>query len=241
MPEIKTYKDCKVTVLHQTPNPGRLVLAAVQLTQKQLDINECTKEASDFLCKFLLDADHLSVIEHAGMSFLLENVSRSLLAQLTRHRIGSFTAASQHYQDYRNYPCIISPELTEPQNMHFYDSLDTSVDAYIYAIDELNVPPEEARQLLSNAASVSIIWTVNARSLVNFFQQRLCHRNTLEMRYFARRIYAAAYKWWINLFGYVGPECFRDGQCMQGKMACQTGKFPDIQDLEDFTAQGFNP
>ena len=40
---------------------------------------------------------HLSVTEHASFTFAVEGVSRALLAQLTRHRLASFSVQSQRY------------------------------------------------------------------------------------------------------------------------------------------------
>ena len=37
---------------------------------------------------------HESVLEHVSFTFLIEGVSRVLLAQLTRHRIASFSRAT---------------------------------------------------------------------------------------------------------------------------------------------------
>lgn len=44
-----------------------------------------------------LDGGHESVIEHAVFTFVLEGISRVTLAQLTRHRLASFSASSQRY------------------------------------------------------------------------------------------------------------------------------------------------
>ena len=40
---------------------------------------------------------HESVLEHASFTFEIDGVSRVLLAQLTRHRIASFSVVSQRY------------------------------------------------------------------------------------------------------------------------------------------------
>ena len=45
--------------------------------------------------KGALRRGHQSVAEHATFTFLIEGVSRALLAQLTRHRIASFSVQSQ--------------------------------------------------------------------------------------------------------------------------------------------------
>lgn len=44
-----------------------------------------------------MNMGHESVIEHASFTFLVEGVSRVLLAQLTRHRLASYSVESQRY------------------------------------------------------------------------------------------------------------------------------------------------
>ena len=46
----------------------------------------------------IMTSKHLSVIEHSSMTFAVKNVSRTLLAQYSRHRIGvSLSVQSQRY------------------------------------------------------------------------------------------------------------------------------------------------
>ncbi|MGI6215611.1 MAG: FAD-dependent thymidylate synthase, partial [Christensenellales bacterium] len=54
------------------------------------------KDQTAFL-KGVIASGHLSVIEHISFTFGVEGVSRVLLAQLTRHRIASFSVQSQRY------------------------------------------------------------------------------------------------------------------------------------------------
>ena len=53
---------------------------------------------------------HESVIEHASFTFKIEGVSRALLAQLTRHRIASFSVMSQRYVDHTDRFDYVVPE-----------------------------------------------------------------------------------------------------------------------------------
>lgn len=40
---------------------------------------------------------HESIAEHANFTFVIKGVSRVLLAQLTRHRVASYSVESQRY------------------------------------------------------------------------------------------------------------------------------------------------
>ena len=50
--------------------------------------------------KGCIKSGHHSVLEHASFTFRITGVSRSLLAQLTRHRLASFSVQSQRYCSY---------------------------------------------------------------------------------------------------------------------------------------------
>ena len=78
--------------------------------------------------------------------------------------------------------------------------------------------PEEARQVLPNAKAVNILWTINARSLINFLNLRLCKRNTKEMLTFANRVHELCNSWYYDLFSLIGPDCKIRDKCTQGHM-----------------------
>ena len=80
---------------------------------------------------------------------------------------------------------------------------------------------EEARMLLPMSAGVNVVVTMNARSLINFLQLRLCRRNAQEMQMLAASMYTMCYDWFPELFSMIGPYCFmHNGRCNQGKMSC---------------------
>ena len=54
------------------------------------------KDQSRFL-RGVIASGHHSVLEHVSFTFGISGVSRALLAQITRHRIASFSVQSQRY------------------------------------------------------------------------------------------------------------------------------------------------
>lgn len=211
--KVLTYNDQKITVLRETKFPVILIGEAVSLTTGKSIKNH------NKTIKFLLTANHTSLFEHCSMTLFIENVSRSFLAQITRHRMSSFTSGSQHYQDYQDYPAVISPNLSNSQLEGVHLDCDSACASYIQELDE-GIPREEARQVLPNAMAVNILWTINARSLINFLNLRMCKRNTKEMLIFAHKIHALCCNWFPELFEFVGPDCFMT-KCRQGAMSCQ--------------------
>ena len=196
------------------------MLAAVKLTQHtQIPPGLIDGDMPDLagILKFLLKAEHTSVLEHIFWTVYIENVSRSFLAQITRHRVGSFTSASQHYSDYREMPFILDESLVDDSYMK--GSLRHALESYKAMVDA-GTPKEEARQGLPNAAAVNLIWTVNARSLYNFLEQRHCKRNVKEMRIFATKLLKTLSPTWPAFFNMCGAYCLSRGKCNQGRMTC---------------------
>lgn len=210
-----TYNDLKIEIIQNTPYPAYLTAKACALTQKQ-DISEINAAADHTkLIKYLFTANHTSPFEHSIITFLISSISRSFLAQITRHRMGSFTSASQHYQKYDTYPNILDPKMIDLDGVKQF--LDQADEMYSHLI-ACAAPKEEARQVLPNAKAVNILWTVNARSLINFFNQRMCWRNVREMRMFAEKLLLVCIDWFPDLFVWVGPDCVTHGKCTQGYM-----------------------
>ena len=93
--------DLKVELLRYTPEPEEIVAMGAKLCYTSSDLDELKegiqkKDQGPFVNK-LLSMGHLSPVEHASFTFGIEGVSRSLLAQITRHRIASFSVKSQRY------------------------------------------------------------------------------------------------------------------------------------------------
>lgn len=216
MSSIKTYEDSEITLINFTKNPNTVIQLASDITQKNLSDELMLRPAKPALVKFLFESNHHSLFEHCDMTLLITGVSRSFLAQITRHRLASYTAASQHYQNYGGYDHVISSRSAEQRD--FIDALELSDFYYTRFVKESGLPPEEARQILPNSKAVNILWTINARSLINFLNLRLCKRNVEEMYIFAKKLHNIAEHWWPELFELVGPDCKKFRACTQGKM-----------------------
>lgn len=82
--------------------------------------------------KRLRSMGHMSPFEHVSFTFAVSGVSRSLLAQITRHRIASFSVQSQRYVDMNN-PEFVIPDAIQ-NNPHalkvFNDLTDHAARAY---------------------------------------------------------------------------------------------------------------
>lgn len=213
---ISTYDKVQVTLVRWTHTPNELInLAAQHCMKKPEDINTLGSTAS--LATFLLQADHGNPFEHVSFTFQINNLSRSGMTQLIRHRIASYTFTSQHYQDYSDYPFIIHPRHAEHEEWEM--AFMACMQAYNLLMRK-GVPKEEARQVLPNAMGTGCVMTINARSLVNFLRLRLCKRNCAEIIQLAKCMKSLADRQFPELFLQVHTMCVMDGKCNQGAMSC---------------------
>lgn len=219
--KIQTYNDMKLLVIDKTPISAEIFRFACDLTMKKAD-DISNKKVGAKLVRQLINGEHTSIFEHSSITFLARGISRSLLAQITRQRTFSFTSASQHYQDYRNYPMSLRPGWNTRQGspMLYKAALEHCLDCYIQLIAN-GEPPEEARQVLPNACTVNLLITANPRAIMKFLRDRLCDRNTQEMQVFAHKLQKICETWIPELFPFTGPPCYMDGLCNQGKMSCK--------------------
>ena len=79
---------------------------------------------------------------------------------------------------------------------------------------------EDARYVLPNACDTKLIFTMNARSLFNFFRHRCCNRAQWEIRRLAEEMFRLVYAVAPTVFEGAGPACVREGRCPEGKMSC---------------------
>jgi len=195
----------QVTLLSCTANGDNLAAVAAAVCY--------ASEPNLSVLKKTIDSGHESVIEHVSFTFKIEGVSRSLLAQLTRHRIASFSVESQRYVDMRNVQYVVPESIKKnPVCLKLWKNLmDEISDAYSAFVDA-GIPKEDARSVLPNAACTSIVLTMNARELRHFFSLRCCNRAQWEIRRLADEMLKICRERCPVLFASAGPGCV-SGHC----------------------------
>ena len=128
-----------VRLIAHTPEPEKVVAAAAKLCYSDAHITDLLdgldEEKTARFLTMLSDLGHASPIEHASFTFGIEGVSRTLLAQITRHRIASFSVQSQRYVRLDDFRYVIPPEIeaipvrTLPYKKHSTDSISPDVKA----------------------------------------------------------------------------------------------------------------
>ena len=233
MPEVTP----NVKLIRYTPAPEELVAMAGKLCYSAADLDDlgegvAERDQTKYLSR-LSEMGHYSTFEHASFTFGIEGVSRSLLAQITRHRIASFSVQSQRYvgqsgEDGIDY--ILPPEIEKLGDEYvkrFADQMDMMDKWYREWLELLGEGgKEDARFVLPNAAATRMVVTMNARELNHFFALRCCNRAQWEIRDVAWQMLKLAHEAAPALFDECGPECLR-GRCPEGKMCC--GRMDEVR------------
>ena len=132
-----------VQLIAHTNDPEKTVAAAAKLCYSDAHIETLLEgltpdKTAAFLQK-LADVGHASPIEHASFTFGIEGVSRTFLAQVTRHRIGSFSVQSQRYVRLEDFRYVIPPEIEAiPEaKAKFIDAMNTDAQKYLDLVQTL--------------------------------------------------------------------------------------------------------
>jgi len=211
----------EVELIAHTPEPDIIAAAAALLTHSSSDFEDLKKEDEDKLRKVLravIDMGHTSVVEHAYFTFAISGVSRALTHQLVRHRIASYSQQSQRYVEQEmNY--IIPPSIKKNFKEEYEEMMKKIWDFYEKLKE--HVPVEDARYVLPNAACSRIVVSMNARSLLNFFELRCCLHAQWEIRKLAWKMLKLVRKVAPTIFEKAGPPCKTKHICPMNKKSCR--------------------
>jgi len=213
-----------VKLIGHTPNPEKIPAMAAKLTHsktKPENLDKSSDKELNEILKYVLNAGHTSIIEHTNFTFAISDVSRSLTHQLVRHRIASYAQQSQRYVDFKEPNYVTPPKIAENKKMKkAYDkTMEKIWDEYNKLLD-MKIPAEDSRFVLPNAACTNIIVTMNARSLMNFFELRCCLHAQWEIRKLANKMLSEVKKVAPTIFKNAGPACKTKGYCPENKKDC---------------------
>ena len=226
MPEV----SLKVALLRHTLSPEETVALGARLCYSRAGIDDLTrrvsqKDQSEFVQK-ILGMGHDSVLEHASFTFGVEGVSRVLLAQLTRHRLASFSVQSQRYVSYENgFGYVMPPKIAalgEAAQAEYRRQMDEMHAWYCAWQEKLGAGEgsnEDARFVLPGACETRLMMTMNVRELRHFFSLRMCSRAQWEIRALATEMHRLCMEVAPALFADSGPGCLR-GACPEGAKSC---------------------
>jgi thymidylate synthase (FAD) len=170
----------------------------------------------------LLDHGHFGPFEHPQATFAVKGISRSCMAQITRHRHVSFDIQSMRYvsfddvdpADVREGELVVTPpsatdpdwvgrnqqsgpvgeETAERREEVFNDAIENAVESYQELLD-LGMPPEDARFVLPIGTKVNMIMSMNVRMLMHVADMRAAADSQWEIRQMTEEILDLAEEW----------------------------------------------
>jgi len=179
-------------------------------------------EKRENLIGHLLDHGHFGPFEHPHATFGIEGISRSCMAQLTRHRHVSFDVQSMRYVAFDDVDpadvregelVVVPPSTTDPdwvgrnqdagsadqatidrRQAVFGDAVEQSVEAYQELL-ETGMAPEDARFVLPIGTKVNVVMTLNARMLMHVGDMRAAGDAQWEVREMTEQILDLAREW----------------------------------------------
>lgn len=134
------------------------------------------------LARHVITQEHHSVLEHCQMTYAVKNVSRTLLAQYSRHRIAvSLSVQSQRYvteQSAKNegglFDFVVPRSVknsVEAQEV-FLAAMQHAQTAYDKLL-ALGAAKEDARFVLPGAAGTNLVTSLNLRSFLDIYKKRV--------------------------------------------------------------------
>ena len=195
----------RVKLIQATQNPIDVMWTAARTCYSEKSPIELWEDAATTptdkkwkLVKQVLSSGHQSIAENVSFTFAIEGVSRSLLAQITRHRAGVvFAVQSQRYVEIKEDYELLGDDGTVTNETNYlkrtdilnildkyfvwdhsnypqFHALLQSLYCYLFQVQEMGMKPEDARQVLPNATKTNITMSINLRELMHVANLRLC-------------------------------------------------------------------
>ena len=233
----------RVELLSHTPEPLAVIFAAFRQCYHAGFIGDMwpglvageipLEEQAEFVAR-VMASGHVSPVEHVSFTFAVSGVSRALTHQLVRHRMASYSQQSQRYVDGSGFEHVVPPAVAAnaAARARFDGCMAELRNAYkdIKAFLEAdgragNAANEDARFVLPQAAATRVVFTMNCRSLLHFFEHRCCTRAQWEIRRLAGNMRALCNNVLPAVFARAGARCEALGHCPEGpKFTC--GRYP---------------
>ena len=159
------------------------------------------------LIKQIIASGHTSTIEHINFSFELSGYSRALLQEKSRHRIASVSERSTRYclGNMKNEKPFLIPKLNfmDVDQFHWDEIKKYIVLTGIEQVDQSSalalenlrlcivagIPNDKAKFCLPDSLQSECVFTINARSLRNWFHLRTNKRAMWEIRKLAYKMF----------------------------------------------------
>lgn len=225
-------------IAHTNTNILKMIADATRITFRKDNPFEKNQELITDKDKSIVDnlifADH-SPLEMGDVTILLTGISKSFLAQWTRHRLASYVSSSMHYVNQDEYtvdkaiPQFVIPfevyqkceenNSIEPLN-DFLEAYQYSHNQYLAMQTKWNLHHSVTRYIENQALRGTLLIKMNVREWLVALGRRLCHRNVGEAAFNSWLMRNELINYCPEIFQYAVPPCVRYGKCSEYKLSC---------------------
>ena len=194
----------KVELIRHTENPAEVIYQSARRCYSDCeDLPPFNPEKAYAFIKGLIRNRHGTPLEHACFTFHVSGISRVVSHQLVRYRIASFDQQSERTVAIPEPPTVCPPSIeNNPDALKVFNKIErVCYDGYMKLL-ELGIQKEDARYAAIQANKTSLVFTMNCRSLLHFFHERLGGGAQWEIQALARQILAICVE--------IAPEVFDD-------------------------------
>lgn len=150
--------------------------------------SEATDNSAEKFVRMLIKRGHESVLEHFCATFRIV-CDRAIMAELTRHRLCSFSVESTRYCDYsRRGLAFVKPV---DINGYLWENAMIRAEEAYFNLRDNGCPPEIARSVLPLSLATELVITANLREWRHILKLRTSSKAHPQMRQIAAMILAA--------------------------------------------------
>ena len=177
----------------------------------------------------VIQSGHHSTLEHCNYVFAVSGISRACSHQLVRHRHMSFSQKSQRYvTEKTQFEYLTPPSIKISEFNPEYETLMENLQNFYTRMVEGGIKAEDARFILPNATSTSLVTTLNLRELIHLANLRLCTNAQHEIRKLVKEMVDLVIKKDPWLKDYLIIKCQALGYCNEAK-SC--GMYPSKSEV----------
>lgn|SRR6478735_287631 len=196
---IEWHTDAKHTPATLSEFGGRICYGASSFKNPR----ESTQ--AKYLRTSIIDHGHESVIEHVTINFAVAGLSRNVLQELARHRVGvAYSVRSTRFADDQMEFAIPPLVRGTEQEDSFKRVCELAVGQYESTVEAIKLEGlpktlekkrkrEAARNILPGALTCDLLFTCNARALRHIIQLRTNEHADLSFREFAYNLFDEAH------------------------------------------------
>lgn len=187
-----------VTLENITPNAELLIEKSARCCYKSED--RIQEGSAEKLIRNCIKRGHESILEHASATFKIVT-DRGMLAELTRHRLASFSVESSRYCNYKDGISVVKPPFAElypdkpvwEQELLWETACQHAEESYAELIKH-GCRPEVARSVLPQSLAVTMFMSANLREWRTVLKLRTAKAAHPQMRDLAGKMLVILHK-----------------------------------------------